>query len=206
MKSLTRTMLLLMATSSVVWFERLPVGEFAFHILEKRFPEWQNSSNQPVAGIIALGGTFDGQKLPGARVQAVVELAQRFPNAKVVFSGMEEAPGAGGADAAQVFMAAGISPSRIVIEGRSRNTAENAAFSRAVVQPGRLSRWILVTSAFHLPRAVGAFRAAGFTVEAYPVEYLSPSPTREASVALKEIMGLAYYRLTGRSDAWLPGP
>ncbi|MBI1867944.1 MAG: YdcF family protein [Methylocystis sp.] len=195
-----------MATSSVIWLERLTIGEFALHILEKRFPEWRNSSNEPVAGIIVLGGTFDGQKFPGARVQVAIKLAQRFPNAKVVFSGMEETAGAGGADAAQVFMAAGISPSRIVIEGRSRSTAENAEFSRAMIQPGRLSRWILVTSAFHMPRAVGAFRAARFAVEAYPVEYLSASPTQEASVVFKEIIGLAYYRLTERSDAWLPSP
>jgi hypothetical protein len=57
-----------------------------------------------------------------------------------------------------------------------------------------------VTSAFHIPRAIGAFRAAGFTVEAYPVEYLSASPSGEARVAAKEIMGLAYYRLTGHSE------
>lgn len=199
-------MLLLMAIASAVWFERLTIGEFVLHILEKRFPEWQNNSNQPVTGIIVLGGSFDGQTLPGARVLAAVKLAQHFPEAKVAFSGMDEVPGAGDADAAQVFMAAGISPSRIVIEGRSRNTAENAAFSRAVIQPERFSRWILVTSAFHMPRAIGAFRAAGFTVEAYPVEYLSASPSSAARIAAKEIMGLVYYRLTRRSDALLPHP
>jgi uncharacterized SAM-binding protein YcdF (DUF218 family) len=103
-------------------------------------------------------------------------------------------------------MAGGISPGRILIEGRSTNTAENAAFCRAAIQPANMNRWILVTSAFHMPRAVGAFRAAGFHVEAYPVEYLSAPPTRKVQVALKEVLGLAYYRLTGRTDAWFPGP
>ncbi len=195
-----------MAGSFGVWFERLAIGEFVLHTLERRFPEWRNTSNKPVSGIIVLGGTFSGQKLPGARVQVAIQLAQRFPNAKVVFSGMEETAGAGGADAAQMFMAAGISPTRIMIEGRSRNTAENAAFSQILVQPDKGSRWILVTSAFHMPRAVGAFRAVGFSVEAYPVEYILTPSARYASIALTETIALAYYRLTGRSDALLPGP
>ncbi len=205
-KLLAPITLLLMAGSFGAWFERLTISEFVLHILEQRFPEWRNNSNQPVAGIIVLGGTFSGQKLPGARVQVAIQLAQRFPSAKVVFSGMEETAGAGGADAAQMFIAAGISPARIVIEGRSRNTAENAAFSQTLVQPDKASRWILVTSAFHMPRAVGAFRAAGFSVEAYPVEYFSTPSASAPSVAQKEIIGLVYYRLTRRSDALLPSP
>ena len=205
-KLLPPIILLLMAGSFTVWFERLMISEFVLHILERRFPEWRNNSNQPVAGIIVLGGTFSGQKMPGARVQVAIQLAQRFPSAKVVFSGMEETAGAGGADAAQMFIAAGISPARIMIEGRSRNTAENAAFSQSLIQPDKASRWILITSAFHMPRAVGAFRAAGFSVEAYPVEYLSTLSASALSVVKKEIVGLVYNRLTRRSDALLPGP
>jgi uncharacterized SAM-binding protein YcdF (DUF218 family) len=205
-KLLAPIILLLMAGSFGVWFERLAIGESVLHTLEMRFPEWRDNSNQPVAGIIVLGGTFSGQKSPGARVQVAIQLAQRFPGAKVVFSGMEETAGAAGADAAQMFMAAGISPDRILIEGRSRNTAENAALSQILVQPKKGGRWILVTSAFHMPRAVGAFRAAGFSVEAYPVEYTLTPSARDASIALKETIALTYYRLTGRSDALLPGP
>jgi len=205
-KLLAPIILILMAGSFGVWLERLAIGEFVVDILQTRFPEWRNNSNQPVAGVIVLGGTFSGQKSPGARVQVAIQLAQRFPSARVVFSGMEETAGAAGADAAQMFMAAGISPDRIMIEGRSRNTAENAAFSQTLVQPDKGSRWILVTSAFHMPRAVGAFRAAGFSIEAYPVEYILTPSARDASIALKQTIALAYYRLTGRSDALLPGP
>jgi uncharacterized SAM-binding protein YcdF (DUF218 family) len=205
-KLLAPIILILMAGSFGVWLERLAIGEFVVDILQTRFPEWRNNSNQPVAGVIVLGGTFSGQKSPGARVQVAIQLAQRFPSARVVFSGMEETAGAAGADAAQMFMAAGISPDRIMIEGRSSNTAENAAFAQILVQPDKGSRWILVTSAFHMPRAVGAFRAAGFSIEAYPVEYILTPSARDASIALKETIALAYYRLTGRSDALLPGP
>ena len=207
MKLLAAIVLLLMAGSFGVWSERLSICEFVRHSLEMRFPEWRNNNrNEPIAGVIALGGTFSGEKLPGERVQVAIQLARRFPSAKVVYSGMEETAGAAGADAAKMFMGAGISPSRIMIEGRSRNTAENAAFSQALVQPEKGSRWLLVTSAFHMPRAVGAFRAAGFPVEAYPVEYVSGPSAHDADIALRETIALAYYRLTGRSDAFLPGP
>ncbi len=178
-----------------------------FTFLENCVADWRNSSGQPVAGIILLGRSFGGRRLLGVRVQVAVKLAQRFPSAKVVFSGMEEeAPAWGAQMRRRCFMAAGISPDRMVIEGQSRNTAENTVFCRAAVQPEKFSRRILVTSAFHMPRAIGAFRAAGFTVEAYPVEYLSASPSGATRVTAKEIMGLAYYRLTGHSDAWLLGP
>ncbi len=160
-KLLAPIIFLLMAGSFGVWLERLAIGEFVVDILQTWFPEWRNNSNQPVAGIILLGGTCGGQKSPGARVQVVIQSAQRFPRARVVFSGMEETAGAAGADAAQMFVAAGIGPKRIMIKGRSRN-AENAKFSQILVQPDKGGRWILVTSAFHMPRAVGAFRAGGF--------------------------------------------
>ena len=93
-----------------------------------------------------------------------------------------------------------------MVEGRSRTPWENAAFSQGLLHPTRSQRWILITSAFHMPRAVGAFRAAGFSVEAYPVEYLSVPAPIGAQIAFKEAIGLAYYRLTGRSNAFWPGP
>ena len=61
--------------------------------------------------------------------------------------------------------------SRLTLEDRSRNTIENAVYSKALAQPKPGERWLLVTSALHMPRAMGAFRQAGFAVEAYPVDY-----------------------------------
>ena len=57
------------------------------------------------------------------------------------------------------------------MERRSRNTQENAEFSKALVAPKEGERWLLVTSAFHMPRSVGLFRKAGFAVEPYPVDW-----------------------------------
>ena len=57
------------------------------------------------------------------------------------------------------------------MERRSRNTQENVEFSKAMVAPKSGERWLLVTSAFHMPRSVGLFRKAGFAVEPYPVDW-----------------------------------
>ena len=97
-------------------------------------------------------------------------------------------------------------------------TAENAAYSKALVKPKPGERWLLVTSAQHMPRAMGAFRKAGFPVEAYPVDWRSLPRLRlqfPASFSLglvrsddtvHEWVGLFVYWITGRSSELLPGP
>ena len=106
------------------------------------------------------------------------------------------------------------------MERRSRNTLENAEFSKALVAPKDGERWLLVTSAFHMPRSVGLFRKAGFAVEPYPRRLagrrarrsswsLRTSPStgwRRTDIAVREWMGLIAYRLTGKIDELLPGP
>ena len=74
------------------------------------------------------------------------------------------------------FEALGIAHDRITAEEQSRNTIENAVFSRLLADPKPGERWLLVTSAFHMPRAIAAFRAAGFPVEAYPVDWRTRGP------------------------------
>ena len=113
----------------------------------------------------------------------------------------------------------GLDLRRITFEDRSRNTVENALFSKALVQPKPGERWLLVTSAHHMPRSVGVFRAAGFPVEAFPVDYrtrgaidlLRPFSTlgdglRRTDTAMREWVGLLVYRLSGRTEALFPAP
>lgn len=108
---------------------------------------------------------------------------------------------------------------RLILEERSRNTRENARFSAELANPKPGERWLLVTSAWHMPRAVGCFRRAGFPVTAYPVDYRTAGPrdaTRfntfasdgllEFDLAVKEWIGLVAYKLAGYTDAWMPGP
>lgn len=199
--------------------------------LENRFPA-PDPLPDHVDGVVVLGGAIDpvlsverGQpNLNGAaeRVLAMAELARRFPDAKIVFSGgsgsisrqdIKEAP-----VVRAVMASLGIGGPRIVYEEQSRNTWENAVFSRAVAFPNAGETWLLVTSALHMPRSVGAFRAAGWRVVPYPVDYLT-SPhdgdgwggdfgTKAGALrtAMHEWGGLAYYHLRGWSENWYPAP
>jgi uncharacterized SAM-binding protein YcdF (DUF218 family) len=101
----------------------------------------------------------------------------------------------------------------------SRNTQENAEFSKALVEPKSGERWLLVTSAFHMPRSVGLFRKAGFNVEPYPVDWrlggrsdlftfsnIAIEGFGHTEVGLREWLGLMAYRATGKIDELLPGP
>jgi len=194
----------LLGVSIITWSQWPSIGHYAFLRLEHRFPPWRNNSDQPITGIIVLGGTFSGRRSPGARFDAGVRLAREFPDTKVVFSGRGHYHIGG--DPRSVFLADGIAPDRVEVEGRSANTAENAKFSAALLRPKANERWILVTSAYHMPRAMGAFREAGFKVEADPVDDVSGDYRRQTQIAFKEICGLAYYWLTGRSASLYPGP
>ena len=113
--------------------------------------------------------------------------------------------------------AMGVPLSRVTIEDRSRNTQENARYVAQIVQADR--RWLLVTSAFHMPRAMGAFRAAGLDVTPWPVDYRTlggradfnlrfdmEENAARATVAVREYVGLLAYRLTGRTNALFPAP
>jgi uncharacterized SAM-binding protein YcdF (DUF218 family) len=116
------------------------------------------------------------------------------------------------------FVEEGVDAGRITIETRSRTTYENVRFAQELALPKPGETWLLVTSAAHMPRAVGTFRRLGWTVLPYPVNYRTTgefgivselSLTRElvlATTALHEWAGLVLYRLAGRTDALLPGP
>ena len=209
-----------------------PAGNALIIPLEDRFPRWDATRGAP-DGMIVLGGAIspdvssarDEVALNEAaeRLTVVAELARRYPDARIVFSGGSGAliydEGAEAPLALRLLESLGIPRARITLEDRSRNTVENAVFSKAIVQPKPGERWLLVTSAHHLPRAVGVFRKAGFPVEAYPVDWrtrgaddaLRPFASvgdglRRSDTAVREWVGLAVYWLTGRSSELFPGP
>lgn len=197
--------------------------------LENRFPSPELPAR--IDGIIVLGGALDpalsaerGQPSLNSSAERLTEfmaLGLRHPEARLVFTGgsgsmlrqeAKEAP------VARAFMAAlGFDVGRVTFEGQSRNTWENAVYSRDLVKPQPGEAWVLVTSAIHMPRAVGAFRAAGWPVIPYPVDYQSSISGAEARFnvgsgagvlgqGLHEWLGLAYYRRRGWSDALFPAP
>ena len=209
-----------------------PIGIALIAALENRFPPGREGG-PPIAGIIVLGGPIDnrmstlrGTLAIGGGVERLLEgaaLMRRHPQAKLVFTGGN--PSLFGNDppeafyAAQLFEQLGVPGGRIVLEDKSRNTAENAEFTRAMVDPKPGERWLLVTSAMHMPRAVGTFRKAGFPVEPFPVDWITPpNPSLlrlsrnlmgglgALNAAAHEIVGLAAYWVTGRTSEPFPGP
>ena len=211
-----------------------PLGDALIQPLESRFQRPDLDRLAPsIAGIIVLGGGEDGHAMgapqlaglneAAERYTEAVALARRLPAARVVFSGGSgrlltvgepEATAAG-----RLFAALGIAGDRITLEGKSRNTYENAVLTAQALRPGPGQRWLLVTSAWHMPRAVGCFRSAGFAVEPWPVDYRTPHPLnvmrahssipeglRRIDFVMREYVGLAAYYLTGRIGALLPGP
>lgn len=222
-------------TASISLFAVLgltPVGNALILPLENRFPPWESRGGAP-DGIVVLGGSFDTVVAPARgeitlteaaeRVTVVAQLARQYPAARIVFSG-----GSGrliyqgtteATLATRLFDSFGIARNRFAAEDRSRDTFENAVYSKEIAQPRPGERWLLVTSAAHMARAVGAFRAAGFPVEPYPVDYRTrgradltrPFPSvaeglKRVDRAVYEWTGLLVYWLGGRTTELFPGP
>ncbi len=208
-----------------------PLGLLMLAHLENRFPKPELPAE--IAGIVVLGGSFDTRvartrgepELNDAadRITTTLALARRYPQARVVFSGgaasMFEEDVTESSVAQRLFGDLGLEPSRLLLEDRSRNTVENAVYSRELVQPQPGETWLLVTSAAHMPRSVGCFRTAGFDVVPYPTDYQTPGgdavyrPStatvrnlEKVHFAIREYLGLLAYRLTGKTDAFIPSP
>ena len=210
-----------------------PSGNMLLYPLESRFPPWSAAQGAPPDGIVVLGGPIDADLsvahgMPVItsspdRIVAAAALAHRYPNARIVFSGGSSSLISNEqreADyAAALFESLGIDKSRLIMDRDSRNTYENAVFSKKLAAPKAGERWLLVTSAFHMPRAIGLFRKVGFAVEPYPVDWrvgrgadvlaftqFSLDGLLRTDVGVREWLGLVAYRLAGRTDTLFPGP
>jgi uncharacterized SAM-binding protein YcdF (DUF218 family) len=209
----------------------VPVGEWLREPLEKRFAI-PDPPPAHVDGIIVLGGGVDTRAShawhqpalgPTAeRFTALIELSRRWPQARLAFSGgiapLSDGPITEAAVLKDFYDRLGFDSRRITFEDRSRTTHENARFSRELLQPRPGEVWLLVTSAAHMPRAVGSFRAVGFPVVPWPVDYRTDPlhgmrlriTTSERLTELDEAgyewLGLAWYRALGWTDRLLPGP
>lgn len=221
--------LALFAALALLAIAVLPLGDWLGTPLEARFPV--PALPQHIDGIILLGGAVEpaitrshGQVAlneAAERITETVALARRHPEAKLLLSGGDASilprPGEKEADdTKRLLMELGIPAERMLIEDRSRNTYENALYSRAIAAPKPGEVWVLVTSAAHMPRAVGCFRHLGWNVLPYPVDYRTEANPRldfmlsihlgELDFAAKEWIGLVAYRLLGRTDSLFPGP
>lgn len=160
-----------------------PIGLRTLANLENRFPKLQTVPPE-VTGAILLGGSFDlvastardepCYNIAAGRLLAFGQLMRRAPHLKFVFTG----GGAKDSDclaeailARQVFSELGFDTQRMVFEGKSRNTYENALFTYHLLKPKKDDVFLLVTSACHMPRAMGLFQKMGFRVIACPIDY-----------------------------------
>lgn len=209
-----------------------PLGTVFLLPLENRFPQWDPAQGAP-DGIIILGGVVNGYisrlrhgislDSSVARLTAAIDLARQYPTARVLFSGGNAnmiSPGMTESVFAVRFLEQyGVAPDRILVDRYSRNTMENAVNAKKIAAPKPGERWLLVTSASHMPRAMGLFRAAGFPVEAYPVDWKTGGwrdlrmipysmlyDIPRLDFAAHEWEGLFIDWILGRSSALFPGP
>jgi uncharacterized SAM-binding protein YcdF (DUF218 family) len=209
-----------------------PLGSLLLRPLEDRFPR-QSQIRTPPKGLIVLGGAVD-ERISRARGQVAVNdaaerlteaaaLARLYPDALLVFSGgsgslvddsIKEA-----ATAHQLWSQLGVAENRMIFEDASRNTYENAVFTQQRLHPSEGEDWLLITSAFHMPRSMGIFRALGMNPTAYPVDYRTFGNSedfrppldgslaiRNVEIALREWVGLVAYWLDGKTKTLFPAP
>ncbi len=210
----------------------LPFGSYTISILENRFKK-PDLAGTRIDGIIVLGGVISpalsnsrNELSFGSateRLVAFAALGKKYPEARLVFTG-----GSGDPFHPELSEASIIKPflellemdnERIIFEGDSRNTTENAAFTYDMLKPQKSENWLLITSAFHMPRAMGCFRKVGWNISAYPVDFTTKSSDDIApvqfnftrglaylSTSFHEVLGLVSYYALGKTDEIFPGP
>lgn len=212
-------------------FGSLSLGSYIQNQLENRFPVPEKLPNE-IEGIIVLGGVLDATitdsrkklSLNGniERVTSLIPLTKKYPDTTVIFtggSGLLKRPDLKEAVKMKPLLQAVIQKSnKLVIENKARNTYENAVFTKKRIMGKGQGPWILVTSAFHMPRSVGVYRQQGINIIPYPVDFktrqnvnfnLSFSPISGITgfdSSLHEWLGLFAYYLTGKTSQIFPAP
>jgi uncharacterized SAM-binding protein YcdF (DUF218 family) len=218
----TRMMIVSLILLAAIGFS--PAGDLLTYSLESRFPPWDPARGAP-DGIVVLGGEISpklsrdhGEPVVGrdtARIVAMAKLARSYSNARIIYSG-GDASLLGNQPPETDFVrplldSFGIARERVLLEARSRNTAENAVFTKELVKPKSGERWLLVTSARHIPRAIGCFRRIGFPIgwrtgkksDLMTRKIFSKGLARFDSAAY-EWIGLLAYWITGKTSELLP--
>lgn len=218
-------LLLFLGIAVFALFGVLPLGHNLLVLLESLYPPFEAKAGEKVEGILLLGGAVETRIDPvhglpqlndhADRIVEFVRLARLYPDARLLVSGgTAEVTGAGPSEAAlmaPLLETLGLEDRAVLYEKASRNTYENAILSKRLVKSQSGARWILVTSAFHMPRSVAVFESADWSVVAAPADYKTNGrfeiiPRRldvlrameESTVAIKEIIGLAAYRMSGK--------
>jgi uncharacterized SAM-binding protein YcdF (DUF218 family) len=192
--------------------------------LEDRYPRPAWPAH--VDGVLVLGSGEDAEILrrrgapqsnEGAyRLIAAMAVAQRYPEAKVAFTGgsavLIGAQNAESVTARYVLSELGLDPGRLMLEPRARNTYENILFSKMLVKPKPGAVWLLDTSAIHMPRAMAVARKLDWPMIAWPSDYITaPGGTGTdmfdvagnlglTDYAAHEWIGMLAYRISGKAN------
>lgn len=214
----------------IVAISLLPMGEWLMYPLETRF-ETPEPMPAQIDGIISLGGgelSYLAEQWQQPEFNQAVErytvlipLINQYPAAQVVVSSGSGSLGnqsQKGADVIKAFLQQqGVDTGKIIFERESRNTYENLLFSKAKLQASADARLLLVTSAYHMPRAVGVAKKLGLNVIPYPVDHYGlrhnifriqfnfANNLLLLKEALHEYLGLLGYAVFGKSAGVFPG-
>ena len=192
--------------ASLFIFSNVGLSFVALRTLENQFPIPEITCDEGYAGVIVLGGGINPGLIAeernqpqlndaGDRTTKALELLNKCQSFKVLystFSGSLRPEGLSESDSARLFFQEqGVSESRMIFENESRNTFENAKFSAKFAEPGE--KWILVTSASHMPRAMTTFKRFGWDVIAYPVDFRAESQGKYLSWSRDQ--GIAHWNM-----------
>jgi uncharacterized SAM-binding protein YcdF (DUF218 family) len=195
------------------------------HALETRHPPANPAEAGRYAGVVVLGGSFERSSLQSGReavqtnahadrLTEAVALALACPELSIIFTGGCVDTGEGCVPEAvlaqRFFTRMGLAPERIRYEAASRTTFENALLTAQLPGVDKTRPWLLLTSAWHMPRAVAAFRAQGWNVTPWPADFRSNTDmpwtaysltkgAQQWQLALHECLGLLAYWARGRA-------
>ena len=206
----------------------IPIQALLVNPLENRLSP-PNPMPERVDGIIVLGGAVNWTASQGRgqlnvnggaeRVLAGAALKKRYPDATLVFTGIYR-------DIIpkefttqfdnNFFFGSEYERGQVIFLGEARSTYEEAIVSQKYLNIRANERWMLVTSAYHMPRAYLSFKAQGLELIPYPVDYSSAGDLRyrpslffigklaKLDETVREWGALLIYRYLGRTTQFLP--
>lgn len=210
----------------LLWIASTPVVSFhAVHSLEAPFPAVAIADTPAADAIVLLGGGLSPPRAPHQRIELNEAVDRIFHAAHLLRAG--KAPfviaSGGGVDYTEgmprpadsmgdVLVELGVPRDAVVLERQSRTTAENALYSKPLLEERGAHRILLVTSAAHMRRSVAVFRSLGFEVIPAPTDFATttvdyanlgawipdPGALTSTTAALKEYAGILVYRLRGQ--------
>ena len=195
-----------------------PVANTLLRSLEK---DWQIPVKVNGDVIVVLGGgvysgvaDISGWSFPASATLSRAITAfrlHRLTGLPIIISGGKVYPrsAAEALVAKRILLDLGMAAPQIIVEDHSRDTRENARFSSEILHQGNWRQPILVTSAYHMTRALSAFRKAGIKVTPYPADFLVPPKVTygwpaflpssfalvKSALAIREYLGILFYKL-----------